>query len=109
MPLPAGILRETVTIQAPVGSRDQSGAPVQTWTTYATRRAEILAETYIEQPRKSQRNGTQYSVRMRYVKGLTAAMRLRWDSRGGKILGISSFLERGVFEEHELVCEEAVT
>jgi hypothetical protein len=36
-------------------------------------------------------------------------MRIRWDSRDGKILYVSSAVERGRREEHELTCEEQAT
>jgi len=105
--LPAGILRETVTIQEASLTRNDFGESVQEWNDVATRRASIEAMSYSEQSRRSQVGGVvSYMVRLRYTAGLTGAMRLRWDSRGGRILYISSVVERGNREEHELTCEE---
>jgi hypothetical protein len=36
-------------------------------------------------------------------------MRIRWTSRGDRLLYISSVVERGFREEHELSCEEQAT
>jgi len=105
--LPAGILRETVTIQEASLTRNDFGESVQEWNDVATRRASIEAMSYSEQSRRAQVGGVvSYMVRLRYTAGLTGAMRLRWDSRGGRILYISRVVERGNREEHELTCEE---
>lgn len=105
--LPAGILRETVTIQSPTLTRNDYGESVQTWDDVAVRRASIQAMTYSEQSRRNQVGGVvSHMVRMRYLPELTGAMRLVWTSRGGRILYISSVVERGNREEHELTCEE---
>jgi hypothetical protein len=43
------------------------------------------------------------------VDGITGKMRVRWKSRGDRYLYISSVVERGSREEHELTCEEKAT
>jgi SPP1 family predicted phage head-tail adaptor len=108
--LPAGILRESVTIQSPTEARNSLGESTQTWSDLTTRRAMIEAISYTELERRGQIGGSvSYTVRMRYVPGLTGQMRLRWDSRDGRILYVSSAVERGHREEHELTCEEQAT
>jgi SPP1 family predicted phage head-tail adaptor len=110
MPLAAGLLRESVTVQYPTESRNSYGESAQTWNTLTTRRAMIEAISYTEMERRGQIGGNvSYTVRVRYVPGITGQMRLRWDSREGKILYISSAVERGNREEHELTCEEQAT
>lgn len=107
MALPAGILREKITIESPSETRNDFGESVQTWEEFATRYASIESVGYFEQQRRQQLGGTSTHVlRMRYTPGLTGAMRVRWDTRGGRILYISSIVERGFREEHELQCEE---
>jgi head-tail adaptor len=49
-----------------------------------------------------------HKVRMRYVPGLTGAMRIKWDSRDERILELSQVFERNNREEHELLCVEVV-
>lgn len=108
--LPAGILRETVTIQAATETRNEFGESVQDWQDVVSRRASVEAISYSEQSRRAQVAGVvSYTVRLRYTAGLTGAMRLRWDSRDGRILYISSVVERGNREEHELTCEEQLS
>jgi head-tail adaptor len=89
MPIAAGLLRESVTIQYPTELRNALGESTQTWSTLTTRRAMIEAISYTEMERRGQIGGSvSYTVRMRYV---------------------SSAVERGNREEHELTCEEQAT
>jgi SPP1 family predicted phage head-tail adaptor len=108
--LPAGILRERVVIEAPTEERNSLGESVQTWDEFATRWASIESISYLEQSRRGQIGGSiSHTVRLRYVPGLTGQMRLRWASRDDRLLYISSVVERGVREEHELQVEELAT
>jgi head-tail adaptor len=110
MGLPAGILRETVVIESPAESRNSLGETIQTWATFANRRASIVAESYSEAQQRGQVVGTgAYTVRMRYVEGLTGKMRIRWQSRGNRILYIAGLTEVNNREEHSLSCEEKAT
>ena len=105
--LPAGILRERIVVEEARENRNPLGESVQTWHTVARRAASVQAIAFVESTRRQQTGGdTSYTVRMRYFPALTAAMRIRWESRGDRILWIAGFLERGVREEHELTCEE---
>jgi len=104
MALPAGILRHRVTIEAATDARNTLGETSQTWTPFLDRWASIEAVSYSEQQQQGQTSGTvTHSVRMRYAPGLTGKMRLRW---GGRLLYVSSVIEKGHREEHELQCEE---
>jgi len=110
MALPAGRLRETVAVETVTESRNSLGEPVQTWSTFATRRAEIVAESYSEQEQRDQVIGTQtFTVRMRFVAGITGKMRLRWVNRGGRLLYVSAVREVNNREEHEITAQEKVT
>jgi head-tail adaptor len=110
MPLPAGILREAFVIESPTEARNELGESVQTWSTFATVRGSYEATTYFEQSRRGQIGGTvSATVRVRYVPGVTGAMRLRWVSRGDRLLYISGVVERGHREELELSVEEQAT
>jgi SPP1 family predicted phage head-tail adaptor len=105
--LPAGILRERIVIEEAREVRNPLGESVQTWYPVARRAASVEAIAFSESTRRQQTGGdTSYTVRMRYYPALTAAMRVRWESRNDRILWIAGLLERGRREEHELTCEE---
>ena len=104
MALPAGLLREKVSIEVPAETRTALGETTQTWSQLLERWASVEAVRYSEQQQQGQTSGTiSHAVRMRYVPGLTGKMRLRWR---GRLLYISSLIEKGNGEEHELACEE---
>lgn len=109
MSLPAGILRETYEIQSPTDTRNELGERVATWSTIATVRGSYEASSYAESIRRNQVGGNvTATVRMRYFPGLAGNMRLRWKSRGGRILAIAGIVEKNNREEHELQVEEAL-
>jgi len=104
MAIPSGILREKVLIEVPTETRTALGETTQTWSTHLERWASVEAVRYSEQQQQGQTSGTiSHAVRMRYAPGLTGKMRLRWR---GRLLYISSLIEKGHREEHELSCEE---
>jgi len=108
--LPAGILRETIVIEQESTDRNDFGESTSTWTTYATRRAVVVAISYSEQERRKQIGGVgTYMVRCRYVPGITGKMRVRWASRSDRILYVASVVEHNNREEHELTCDEKAT
>jgi len=103
----SGALRETVVIEAPVETQNALGESVQTWTTFAIRRASVEAVSYSESVRRQQPGGElSHMVRCRFVPGLRGSYRIRWQSRYDRILYISSVVERGNRQLHELSCEE---
>jgi len=108
--LPAGILRETIVIEQESTTRNSLGEVVPVWTTFATRRASVQAIGYSEQERRRQIGGIgTFTVRCRYVPGLTGKMRVRWASRADRILYIGGVVEQNNREEHELACDEKAT
>lgn len=108
--LPAGILQELVVVETPTETRNALGETTLTWSEFGKRWAAVVAASYSEQEMRKQIGGmATHNVRMRYMAGLTGKMRLRWASRGDRLLYISSVVEHGRREEHELACEEKVT
>lgn len=106
----AGTLRETVVIEQETDTRNNLGESTATWSTFASRRASVESVSYAEQERRRQVGGVgTFVVRCHYVEGLTGKMRIRWASRGDRILYISSVVENGHRDEHELTCEEQLT
>lgn len=110
MPIPAGLLREVFAIEEPTETRNELGESVQEWSEVGRRYGSYEAFGYSEQQRRNQIGGsTSATVRMHYFAGLTGRHRLRWVSRGDRTLYISSVIERGVRDEHELTVEEQAT
>lgn len=105
--LPAGVLRETIVIERPIEIRNELGESTQEWEEFVRRRASVEAVSYYESQRMNQIGASvSHVVRIRYCPGLVGAMRIRWVTRSNRILWISSIVERGHREEHELTCEE---
>ncbi len=109
MAVDAGVLRETVAIEAPRYERNAVGEmiPVEPWEVVARRRAKIEAVAYNEQRQLNQMGGSaSHLVTMRYFEGLTGGMRLRWVSRRDRLLYVSSVVETGDREGLEVYAEE---
>lgn len=103
----AGMLRETFVIERPVRTRNEAGESVETWETVRKVMGSYEAVTYQEQSRRGQiGGGIQATVRIHYVDGLAGDMRLRWSSRGDRLLYISAIVEQGHRRELELTVEE---
>jgi len=111
MAINAGQLRETVQLESPRYERNAVGemVPVEPWEVVARRRASVQAVAYSEQRQLSQVGGSaSHLVWMRYFGGLTGGMRLRWVSRGDRLLYVSSVVETGNREGLEVYAEERV-
>lgn len=107
MALASGILRELFAVEAPTETRNEAGESVQTWAETARVYGSYQAVSFSEAQRLAQVGGsTNAVVRIRYRTGITAAQRLRWISRGDRILYISGVVERGNRDELELTVEE---
>lgn len=107
MALPSGVLRELYAIESATEERNDAGESLQTWAEVARVMGSYEAISYSEQSRMAAIGGsTSAVVRIRFRPDVTAAQRLRWISRGGRLLYISSVVERGVREELELTVEE---
>lgn len=105
----AGKLRERVTIQREVVTRDTFGAEVNPWTDVATVWASVRpgasGERFISAADQVQATIT-HTVRVRYREGLSPKMRLKWE---GRFLGIQSVVEPdGRKRELVLLCLEIV-
>jgi SPP1 family predicted phage head-tail adaptor len=110
MAIPAGSLRETVVIEKQTETRNAFGEATSSWSTHATRRAAVESISYSETQRQNRIGGSAtFVVRCHYVEGVSGKMRVRWKSRGDRYLYISSVVEIGPRQEHELTCEEKAT
>lgn len=108
--IPAGQLRETVVIEKQTETRNAFGEATSSWSTHARRRASVEAISYSETQKQNRIGGsTTWVVRCHFVDGITGKMRIRWSSRGNRYLYISSVVEIGPREEHELTCDEKAT
>jgi len=101
-----GQLRERVTVQQPTRTTTDLGESQLSWSTYATRWASVEGVSSREALQFGQQQvEITHKVRMRYLDGLTAQMRLQWRSR---TLEVVSVLEYGNRSEHVLICQEQV-
>jgi SPP1 family predicted phage head-tail adaptor len=103
----AGQLRERITVQTPTETITASGEASVTWTTLATRWAEVvpLAGRELFTARQVQPEVT-HRVRLRRLAGITTKMQLLYRGRILKILSAIDVGERRV--SCELMCKEAV-
>ena len=107
MALPSGVLRELFAIESATETRNEAGESVQAWAEVGRVMGSYEAISYSEQSRMAAVGGsTSATVRIRFRPDVTSAQRLRWVSRGGRLLYISSVVEKGVREELELTVEE---
>ena len=101
-----GQLRERVTVEQPTRTTTDLGESQLNWSTYATRWASVEGVSSREALQFGQQQvEITHKVRMRYLDGLTAQMRLKWRSR---TLDVVSVLEYGNRSEHVLICQEQV-
>lgn len=101
-----GQLRERITVQQPVRTTSALGESLVTWSTYATRWASVEGVGSREALQYGQQQvEVTHKVRMRYLDGLTATMRIQWRSR---TLDVVSVLEYANRSEHVLICQEQV-
>lgn len=101
----AGKLKHSVTVQRDTGTVNSSGQVVENWTTYITRRAEIVPLTGRELFAAQQVDGeVTHKVIMRYDSGVTSKMRLLFGSR---VLNIESIINiNEANRDMELICKE---
>jgi SPP1 family predicted phage head-tail adaptor len=101
----AGKLRERVTVQIASGATNTLGETVLTWANSTAVWASVEGVSAREALAAGQQETTiTHRVRLRYLPGLTQAMRLAWR---GRTLEISSLLEHGNRSEHEAICVES--
>jgi head-tail adaptor len=114
MALPPGILREKFALERlPTEEeepRNEVGERVATdWVEVAEFFGSYEQQAYIEQEQRGKVGGAvQALVRTHYRSDVVGGMRLRWITRGDRLLYVSSVLERGNRQELELTVEEQV-
>lgn len=110
--IPAGQLTETFVAESrPVAERDDHGGLVagQTWPVVRRFHGSYEAQSYVEAENRAQVGGTlQAVVRCRWLPDIVGGMRLRWASRGDRLLYVSAVVERAGRTELELTVEEQV-
>jgi SPP1 family predicted phage head-tail adaptor len=104
--LKAGIMDQKAEIQTPTEGVNSIGEPTFTYSAFATRWIALLPLSGAERVASLQNEGTvTHRVRMRYTSGLKPTMRVVSE---GRTFEISSVVERGRREEHELLVTEVV-
>ena len=95
-----------MTVQLATETRNRLGEATQSWGTFAERWASVqgLSSREVLLTGQQQTEIT-HRVRMRYLDGMTNAMRILWR---GRVLEITSLLEHNNRSEHELLCTERV-
>ena len=87
-----GSLRHTITIEKNTPTRDDAGGEVNAWTTHAKARARVEPMTGREYVGSEQlTDSTTHKFTLRYVAGVTPAMRISWGSR---LFDIQSVINR---------------
>lgn len=103
----SGQMREKVTIQKPVGQQSAFGEATLEWRDAATVSASVMgvrASDYFAAQQAGQI--VTHRVRIRFFPGLTHEDRLVWR---GRVMEISSVLERETRSVHEILAREAAT
>ena len=101
----AGELRHQIVIQAPTETQDSLGAVVSTWATFAIVRASVEPLQGREYLALQQvQSEVSVRIKIRYLPGLNARMRVSWNS---KIYEIENIIEiNSKRSEIHLMCRE---
>ena len=105
----AGSLNQPITIQSRTVGEDAAGQPVQTWTDYASVWANVLGATGMASIRNSSPHEgvsteiNSYSFRIRFLDGLTAGMRVLYNSVPFDVKQVR--MDYAGHEWTDLVCE----
>ena len=104
MALPPGEMWTRITIEQPTATANAVGEPVLSWSTFATVWAAVDSLSARETERFAETVGFMtHRVRIRYLSGLTSAMRIVYRSR---TLEIGQILERDRLWHQEIICTE---
>lgn len=104
MALRPGDMWTRITIEQPTSTANAVGEPVLSWTTFATVWAAVDSLSARETERFAETVGFMtHRVRIRYLSGLTSAMRIKYRDR---ILEIGQVLERDRLWHQEIICTE---
>ncbi|MGE4297035.1 MAG: phage head closure protein [Desulfovibrionaceae bacterium] len=96
----AGRLRHTVTIEHTVSTQNAYGEMVPAWEAFATRRAAVRPLAGREYFAASGEGAeVTHEIRLRYLDGVTTAMRIVFNTRHFDIQSVINVNERG----HELI------
>ncbi len=103
----AGALRHQIIIQSVIETPDASGSPVEAWSTFATVSAAYEPQNGKESVTEDQEQATLTTrFRIRYMSGVTAKMRISFDSR---IFDIRSIVDVGGRQKQlHILCGENV-
>ena len=103
----AGRLRHQVVIQTPTETNDSQGQAIKSWGTFATVHAAVEPMSGREYFGASQINAdTSTKITIRWLSGITAKMRVSYDSKLYNIEAIRNIGERD--RQIELMCSEGV-
>ncbi len=108
---PPGIMREKFALERlPADERNDVGERITSdWEEVGRFYGSYEQQAYIEQEQRAKVGGAvQALVRTHWRDDVVGGMRLRWLTRGGRLLYVSSVLERGHRQELELTVEEQV-
>lgn len=104
MPLAAGDMWTRVTIEQAATSQNEVGESVLSWSTFATVWASVESLSARETERFAETVGFMtHRVKIRYLSGLTAAMRIVYRNR---TLEIGQIMERDRLWHQEIICTE---
>jgi SPP1 family predicted phage head-tail adaptor len=104
MKLPAGEMWTRITIEQPTASTNQVGEPILSWSTFATVWAAVDSLSSREAERFAEMVGFMtHRVRIRYLAGVTTAMRIQYRSR---VLEIGQIREVDRLDYQEIICTE---
>lgn len=102
----SGKLRHVVTVQQKSSSRAANGEQIVSWTTFATRNAEVQplrGREYVSL--RAAQSDITIRVRMRYLAGLNDKMRVLWEANPYPIVEVIDV--DGRHKELELLCSGA--
>jgi SPP1 family predicted phage head-tail adaptor len=104
MTIRAGDMWARVTIQQPSPTANEVGEPLLTWSTFATVWADVQPLSARETERYAEAVGfMSHKVRIRYLNGLTSAMRIVYRNR---VLEIGQITEQDRLWHQDIICTE---
>ena len=93
----AGTLRNTIIIEANTPTKNGFGEDVDSWGTFATVRAQIVPINGKEYFSAGQEQASvSHKIKLRYLAGITQAMRINYEGRYFDIQAIINFQERNI-------------
>lgn len=104
--LSAGSLPHRITIQTPTRTPDNRGGVTNAWGTHVTAWASVKPISAREAYQRGAVAGeVRYAMRLRYQSGIVPKMRVSWNSRVFRILGVRNVDEMNTLLELECVEE----